>query len=381
MEFSFLILISYSSSLFIAHGYYFNLSIIIIGVLLFLYSLNNISFAKKDLLIFFLVFLLLFLFILVGKNHDDFPYYHFPYIHLLTQDSHPFGLGQLNNGFRNQSSLFFLNSLFYLPKIDIYFYHVGSVYFLGFTNLFFLNNIFDKKNFSKFRFYNFINLFFLIFVNIFFSRLSEYGTDRLGSILIILAFIVLLLMINNNLKSSKSNDELTKFLIIIGCIAISMKPFYLIYFSLLFYLIYYTHLNQNFNKFHKVNVIYFKFFFLFFTLFFNFINSSCFIFPAAFTCYEKLTWSIPKSEVENVKLWYELWAKGGATPNFVVENRTEYITNFNWIQNWIDTYFFNKISDYLLSISLLTIIFFYSFKSKKESFFTIRESKNGLFYF
>ena len=85
----FLILISYSSSLFIAHGYYFNLSIIIIGVLLFLYSLNNISFAKKDLLIFFLVFLLLFLFILVGKNHDDFPYYHFPYIHLLTQDSHP----------------------------------------------------------------------------------------------------------------------------------------------------------------------------------------------------------------------------------------------------------------------------------------------------
>ena len=84
------------------------------------------------------------IFVLVAKNHDDFPYYHFPYIHLLTQDSHHVGLGLLNNGFRNQSSLFFFNSLFYLPKIDIYFYHIGAVFFLGFTNLFFLKNIFGK---------------------------------------------------------------------------------------------------------------------------------------------------------------------------------------------------------------------------------------------
>ena len=77
-----------------------------------------------------------------GKNHDDFPYYHFPYTFLLTQDSHPFGLGQINNGFRNPSSLFFLNSLFYLPKIDIYLLHVGSVYFLGFANLFFFKEYF-----------------------------------------------------------------------------------------------------------------------------------------------------------------------------------------------------------------------------------------------
>ncbi len=370
-----LILLSYLSSLFIAHGYNFNSSVVIIGLFLFLYSLKNISFTKKDLVTFFLVFLLLFIFILVGKNHDDFPYYHFPYIHLLTQDSHPFGLGLLNNGFRNQSSLFFFNSLFYLPNIDIYFYHVGSVYFLGFTNLFFLKNIFDRKNFSKFRFYNFINLFLLIFVNIFFSRLSEYGTDRLGSIMIILAFIVLLLMINDNSKSSKSNNELTKFLMIIGCIAISMKPFYLIYFSLLLFLIYYSHLNHNLINFLKSKLFFLTFFFLSFTFFFNFINSSCFVFPAAFTCYEKLTWSIPKEEIENVKLWYELWAKGGATPNFVVENRTDYITNLNWLQNWTDIYFFNKMSDYLLSISLLTIIFFYSFKSKIKLSLKKREQK------
>ena len=104
----FLTLISYLSTLFLAHDYYFNLVILITGLILALYFLKNFHSSKADLIFFFIVFFILFIFILVGKNHDDFPYYHFPYIHLLTQDSHPIGLGVLNNGFRNQSSLFFL---------------------------------------------------------------------------------------------------------------------------------------------------------------------------------------------------------------------------------------------------------------------------------
>ena len=126
----FLIFSSYLSSFFLAHNYKFNSFFLIIGFIFFLYFLvKNIKIFKKDLIIFFLVFLILYISILGAKNHDDFPYYHFPYIHLLTQDSHPIGLGLLNNGFRNPSSIFFLNSLFYIPKIDIYFYHIGSVFF------------------------------------------------------------------------------------------------------------------------------------------------------------------------------------------------------------------------------------------------------------
>ena len=369
----FLILVSYLSTLFIAHDYNFNLFILIVGLALAIYFLKNYQILKIDLINFFLVFLILFIFILVGKNHDDFSYYHFPYIHLLTQDSHPFGLGLLNNGFRNQSSLFFFNSLFYLPKIDIYFYHIGAVFFLGFTNLFFLKNIFDQNTFKNFKFYNFINLFFLVFINIFFYRLAEYGTDRLGSILIILAFIILLLIINQNSRFSQLNNELIKFFIIIGCITISMKSFYLIYISLLFFLIYYSHLNNFFFKFLKSKLFVLVFFFIFFSFFFNFINSSCFVFPAQFTCYDKLSWSISKNEVENVKIWYELWAKGGATPNFVVENRVDYISNFNWVKNWLNVYFFNKISDYILSIILLVVIFYFTFFSKVKSNFKKRK--------
>ena len=90
------------------------------------------------------------------------------------------------------------------------------------------------------------------------------------------------------------------------------------------------------------------------------------IFPASFSCFEKLSWSISKSEVANVKIWYELWAKAGATPNYVVENRNDYLTNFNWLSNWFSAYFFNKVSDYILSLLFISIIFYFSFKSKKK---------------
>ena len=56
---------------------------------------------------------------------------------------------------------------------------------------------------------------------------------------------------------------------------------------------------------------------------------------------------MPKKEVEDVKKYgTNFGQKGGATPNFVVDQRDEYISNLNWLGNWINVYFFNKVSDY-----------------------------------
>ena len=40
----------------------------------------------------------------------------------------------MNNGFRNNINIF-LNSLFKLPLIDIYLFHIDAAYFLLFANL------------------------------------------------------------------------------------------------------------------------------------------------------------------------------------------------------------------------------------------------------
>ncbi len=363
----FLTLISYISSLFIAHNYIFNSLILILGLALFFYYVINSYFSKNDIFLFLIIYIVLFIFILLAKNHDDFPYYHFPYTYLITQTSHPFGLGLLNNGFRNPSSLFFFNSLLFLPKIDIYFLHLGSVYFLGFSNLFFIKNIFDKSNFKHLKFYNFLNLFCFILVNVLFVRLAEYGTDRGGQIFILIGVLILLLLINNKTKLEKfSINQHIKFFFIIGSLIISLKPFYLIYFPLIFSFLIFPKLRKCFLKSLKSTTFLIVVIFWFFSFFYTFINSGCIIFPLSFTCFENLSWSIPRNEIINVKIWYELWSKAGATPNLVVENRLYYIENFNWISNWIENYFFNKVSDFLLSILFIFLVLLFMFKEKEK---------------
>ena len=97
---------------------------LIIGLLLIFCFLDKLVRLKKEIIILLIVFSILLIFISVAKNHDDFPYYHFPYTAFLTEFSHPIGFGQFNNGFRSPSSIFFLSSTFYLPGVGIYLFHI-----------------------------------------------------------------------------------------------------------------------------------------------------------------------------------------------------------------------------------------------------------------
>jgi hypothetical protein len=360
---SFLTIISYSTSLFIEHSYFFNTIILILGLIFFMFFYKKISNFKKEFYNYLLIFSILILFIVVGKNHDDFSYYHFPYISILTEYSHPIGLGQLNNGFRNPSSIFFISSMFYLPKIDIYLFHITPAFFLGFANLILFQNIFNKNTFKENKFINFLSLICFIFINIFFYRLAEHGTDRSGQILIIICIILLLFICNN--FSKNQNQNIIKFVCITLCLLISLKPFYLIYIPLVLIFFLYRHTRKIFLELFFSKTFFYCLALVFFATFYTFINSSCIVFPATFTCFENLSWSLSKDHIESVRIWYELWAKGGANPLFVVDNRIAYISKLNWLSNWIDIYFFNKVLDYILGLLLLFIIFFSVFYSKK----------------
>ena len=127
------------------------------------------------------------------------------------------------------------------------------------------------------------------------------------------------------------------------------------------------------DKIYKIFNLKNKFFILFCYLIFltfslYFVNTGCLVYPVSFTCFENFSWSIPIDQVKAMNNWYEQWSKAGAGPNFEVENRDIYIQNFNWVNNWIDKYFFNKVSDFILGMILLLFIFFVIFftKSKKN---------------
>ena len=124
----FLTLISYITHFFIPHGEIFNSLILIFG-LAYLYLNKKLDFIKKNLRNIIIIFSILILFILTAKNHDDFPYYHFPYTHLLTEFSNVIGLGNFNHGFRTPSSIFYFSSFLRLPYTDLFLLNLAPVFF------------------------------------------------------------------------------------------------------------------------------------------------------------------------------------------------------------------------------------------------------------
>ena len=72
----------------------------------------------------------------------------------------------------------------------------------------------------------------------------------------------------------------------------------------------------------------------------NVLNSGCLVYPVLSTCFDIFSWSADKDIIKDVNIWYELWAKGGATPNYVVQDRVSYIKYLNWFPNWVNNYFF-----------------------------------------
>ena len=358
----FCILYSYFSSFFIPHSQIHNSIFFLIGLILFF---NNFALYKKreiNILIFF--FLILFIGIINFKNHDDFSYYHFPYTFNLTQFSHFIGLGNFNHGFKTPSSIFYLNSLFYLPYFKFKLFHFGAILIFGFSLIVLFLNLsnFDKKKIDSIFF---LNLFSFIFIIVFFYRISEHGTDRSAQILILLFFIEIL-----NFHRNYNNFEysLIKIITLISII-ISLKSFYILYLIFGLVILYQLYIDKKKNLILKTfKSVYFFLFLstLFFIFFTSFLSTGCLIFPVVQSCFENYIWSIPHETVNYLNNWYEQWSKGGASPKHRVENPEIFIEQFNWVKKWINIYFFNKVSDFLGGLILLSIIIFFSFINKQK---------------
>ena len=381
-----LILISYSTNIFFPHNYLHNSIIISFGLIVFIYDLyQNFSERKKEYRDLTIIFSIIFIGLLMYKNHDDFFYYHFPYTIILTNFEKIYGLGNLNHGFRTPSSIFYLNSLFYLPGVKYYLLNSGAAYIFGFSNFIIYKTVKEQLVKKKYNHIFFLSLLSLLYINTTFPRLSEHGTDRSALILIFLMSIFYLKSLNyenNRLDKNYFKNYYSK-LAILFAIIISLKAFYLIYSIILF--LWFFQIRKNFNlsgffKFILNNYYTYLIIILFiFTIFTIFSSTGCLIYPASSTCFENLSWSIPLQQVDQMYLWYEQWSKGGAGPNFRIENPEVYVLNFNWVGNWIDVYFFNKMSDNILVIITISLIIIFLFKYNNK--ITDKKKYNYKFFY
>ena len=384
-----LILISYSTNIFFAHTFLHNSLIIFFGLLIFIYDfIKNFSkriLEHRDVTI---IFVIIFIAILMYKNHDDFYYYHFSYTLMLTNFDKIFGLGNLGHGYRTPSSIFYLNSLFYLPIIKYYLMNSGAAYILGFSNYIFFKNIKNLIKNNNFNHILFLSILSLVYINTIFTRIAEHGTDRSALILVFVMSVFYLESINfkkNELNYNYFNNFYSK-LALLFAIIISLKSFYIIY--LVIFLLWFFQIKKFFKLNTFIGLIFKNYYTYLFILFFSFTilttfsNTGCLIYPATFTCFDQFSWSIPLAQVDQMQSWYELWSKAGASPTYRVDDPQTYVTKLNWVGNWVNMYFFTKVSDNIFSIILISgiIFFLFSYNSLKIAKNTLNNNYK-LFYY
>ena len=70
-----LILISYITNFFLSHSFLHNSILILLGLISFVFFVSHNKINKQTYFLFFVVFLILFIGLLMYKNHDDFFYF------------------------------------------------------------------------------------------------------------------------------------------------------------------------------------------------------------------------------------------------------------------------------------------------------------------
>ena len=362
--------ISYLTNLVVKHDYLHNFILLILGIFFFVKYISSIKNLNKNKDVKYLIFfLVLSIFaILYFKSHDDFSYYHLSFIHNLTLNKVEFGLGNFDLAFNHVSSMFFFHSLFNLPFTNDYFYFIGPVLIMVFSNIVLVKKILNDKKKITFNF--FLSFFIFVFINVFFYRLAEHGTDRSAIILILLSILLIFQILDNKILNNKMFENLIIFLTFI----ISLKSFYIIY-SLLFFIIYFKFFSVSkiitfYKNFKIINI---SIIFGLLILFYNIAYTGCLIYPLSFTCSEFFYWSMDISRIELAANWYELWSKAGASPNYRVDDPNNYVSGFNWVTVWIDNYFFNKVSDTSLGLLFVVLFFLITFRPKKIKFKFNRE--------
>ena len=218
----FLTIISLFTSYFFSHNFFHN--IIIHGIGLCYFFINIFKKDQKYLKYIIIIALFTISALLISKTHDDFSYYHLPFTKYLTEYKVIFGMGHLNYGYNFLSSIFYLNSIFYLPFIELYSFHFSILFFLIFFNYFLIKEIFLGANNLIIKYLYF---FTFTYFNLSFTRLAEYGTDKTGQLLIVILIIKLFDLICFNTKSKKLENIILLVPLLGFCI--TLKTYFLPY--------------------------------------------------------------------------------------------------------------------------------------------------------
>ena len=319
--------------------------------LILLPLLSSFKFSKKKFFYFlnlsFWISLITIIIVFQRRYQNDFGLYHLPFIEMLNEYKIVIGSTNANFRFGHTSILSYFSAVFNFDFKNIGLI-VSHVYILSFYIFTGIKKIYINKINS---FFDQVHIFSLIFIFLHINSLNKVGYDIFPLLFIVLSIGII------NLRPLNNNNVLLGGIFI--AYAIFLKTSVIFYCLIPIYLFF-----QNIKKIKidKKFSIYFIFglLLLIFSFISKFLISSCLIYPINFTCFESSWLNKSYGSPESVYLETSAWAKGWANQNNL--NYLEYISNFNWLSNYMSTHFIDKVFFKILLpyILLLFIIVYYN---------------------
>ena len=331
--------------------------ILIIGILFFFIKkkLFNSKIFNKSFFIYILILLALTPIFLTHKYHEDFGYYHLPYLISLAEHKLIFGLANTNLAFVHNSIWLNILGIHFLPEKNFNFVTLSTfLVYLCFI-VFCFKKIFEnpKKKVSN---YFIIICFFYIILK--FTRLSEFGNDMPAIIFSILGIFYFLKFFETKKIEKQKQFFFLNFAFTIFAILIKFSSIPIVFLTIYILL-------KNFKKlfkqlFRKEFVLIYLLIFIFFLQ--QFFYTGCLIFPSKFSCLNVL-WFNDEFLLLRKKL--ELINKSYYNFSSIISKK-EYLENLNWISFWFQRNI-NEILEHLFTIitPIILLLFFSKIKQKK----------------
>ena len=180
-----------------------------------------------------------------------------------------------------------------------------------------------------------------------------------------LASILIYISIKLILRDSVNKEYLLIFISLLTYL-ITIKTYFLVY--IFFPIVLLTYKKNKLIRYKDLlisKIFFFSFLIGILFLIINISATGCIIFPIKNLCFPNLfSWGLNLDTVSYMSTWYEIWSKAGAGPDFRIQDPLDYIKNFNWLNNWIDRYFFTKVTDFLLALFVVLSIVYLTFRDK-----------------
>lgn len=355
-----------------------NLIILLFGLFLFFFyqkiKFKYLKFSFENFLIIFLIVVIFFMFC-AYKPHEDFGYYHLPYIKAFLSQKIIFGFVNILEPYLWNSMFLNLSSIFVIPYFGLKGIFITPLLFYFFFILILLNEIFinfkNKKYFYPSTIFSLIILFYFLLK---FARVGSFGVDIPSHIIALLAILYFIKFFEIKNISTTTRYNYFFLIFLLSTFSLTLKisniSIVILFISILFLNFKYLSFKQLFLP--TIIII----FFLFFWSIQQFIYSGCFLFPLNFTCFDNI-WS-SKENIKNILLSLEITNKSFGVYKGTLSG-TEYIQNFNWLSNWFAR---NKIelsehSGTIIVTPLFLLLVHFFNKDLKINIFNI---KSKIFY-